>query len=45
MVGKYKMTNDEFLHKVNAIKPDIDVLEPYRGVDGKIQCRCKVCQY
>lgn len=45
MVGKYKMSNDEFIEKLNNVKPDIMPLDLYHGVDGKVRCKCKKCNY
>ena len=45
MVEKYKKINDEFLKELAISKPNIEPLEKYHGVDGKIKCRCKICNY
>lgn len=45
MVGNYKITHQEFLEKLHIVKPNIEALEEYHGVDGKIKCKCKKCDY
>lgn len=45
MVEKYKKTNDEFLKELAISKPNIKPLEKYHGVDGKIKCKCQICNY
>ena len=45
MVGNYKINNEEFLKELSIKRPNIEALEKYHGVDGKIKCKCRICDY
>lgn len=45
MVGNYKINNEEFLKELSIKRPNIEALEKYHGVDGKIRCKCRICDY
>ncbi|MBQ7548843.1 MAG: hypothetical protein IJT03_03965 [Clostridia bacterium] len=44
--GNTKLTHEEFIDKLKAENPNFesfDVLTPYKGMSGKVKCRCKIC--
>lgn len=43
--GSLRIWNHEFLKRVKAIAPNIDVLEPYINSDTKVMVKCKICGY
>lgn len=40
-----KLSQEEFLHRVYATNPNIDVLSSYVNAKTKIHCKCKICGY
>lgn len=40
-----RLTNDEFIRRMNKINPDIEFLEKYQTLKTPILCRCKKCNY
>lgn len=42
---KLKLTNAEFLKRVDAINPNIQILGTYKKSSEKLSVRCKVCTY
>ena len=38
-----KLTQKEFLERINEISPDIEILSDYCGQKGYVKCRCKKC--
>lgn len=40
-----KLTQSEYLAKVNEINPNIEVLDKYINIRTKIKHRCKICNY
>ena len=41
--GNIKKTHKEFIHQLQQINDDIEVLGTYKNGHTKISCRCKVC--
>ena len=42
--GNLKITNEEFISRVNALSPNIKILSDYKGRKEKIKCRCLICR-
>ena len=40
-----RLSNDEFIERVQAINPNIEVLEDYINTTTKIEFKCKICNY
>ena len=41
--GSRNKTNEEFLHEINLVNPDINPITPYVNAKTKITCLCKTC--
>lgn len=40
-----RITEDEFLKRLQKNAPDIEIISEYNGFDETIQCKCKKCGY
>lgn len=39
-----RLTNEEFVQRVNKINPNIELLEEYTNMQTPIKCRCNICK-
>lgn len=43
--GKLQLTHEDFIERMNNVNPNIEILGRYTNSKGRVDARCKVCNY